>query len=146
MPHPSSTRNQHSSVVSTSWFLTTKRHSSDVQPSYIPIFSLFFEALYPVGVTEVRLCFMHKIAYNSFSVDQIYLKIDSGKCLYAPNTHSEFQPDWSMHTWFLQSVQSDKEEKLEFFTKLCWLIYWKRLERFCSKLEWGLPAWRLTPL
>ena len=34
-----------------------------------------------VGVTEVCLCFMHKIAYNSSNVEQIYPKIDAGICL-----------------------------------------------------------------
>ena len=34
-------------------------------------FSLFPEAAYPIGVTEVWLCFMRKIAYNSLNFDQI---------------------------------------------------------------------------
>ena len=31
--------------------------------------------------TEVRLCFMHKIAYNSLNVEQIHPKIDASICL-----------------------------------------------------------------
>ena len=42
-------------------------------------YSLFLEVVYPVVLTEVRLCFMHKIACNSLNVDQIYPKIiDTG--------------------------------------------------------------------
>ena len=44
-------------------FLTTKRHSSVIQPSCIPIFSLFLEVVYPVGMTEFQFCFMQKISY-----------------------------------------------------------------------------------
>ena len=44
--------------------------------SYIPIFSLFLEAVYPVSVTEFWFCLLHKIAYNSLNVDQIYPVID----------------------------------------------------------------------
>jgi len=32
---------------------------------------LFLEAVQPVGMTEIRLCFMRKITYNSLNVDQI---------------------------------------------------------------------------
>ena len=45
------------------------------------MFGLFLKAVYPVGVTEVCLCFKCKIAYISFNVDQIHLKIDAGICL-----------------------------------------------------------------
>ena len=63
-----------SMIKNYNWFLATKRHSSDVQPTYILIFSLFLKAVYSVGVTEVWLCFMHKITYNSLNVkcDQIW--------------------------------------------------------------------------
>ena len=61
---------------------------------------------------EFRLCFMHKIAYNSLNIDQIYPKVDSNFCLYTPNTYSEFQLDWRMYTRvikiFLQSLQNDE--------------------------------------
>ena len=53
--------------------------------------------VYPVGMTEVQLRFMHKIAYNFLVVDQIYPKFDTGICLCTPNTCAEFQPDWSLH-------------------------------------------------
>jgi len=45
--------------------------------TYIRIFSLFFKVVYPVGVTEVRLYFMYKIAYTSLYVEQIYPQIDT---------------------------------------------------------------------
>ena len=47
----------------------------------VPIFRLLLEAVYPVGMIKVQLCFMRKSAYNSFIVDQIYPKIDTGICL-----------------------------------------------------------------
>jgi len=40
--------------------------------TYIPIFSLFFKVIYPVGEK------VHKIAYNSLNADQIFPKIDCG--------------------------------------------------------------------
>ena len=46
-----------------------------------PIFSLFLEVVYPVGLTEVWLWFLRKIANNSFNGDQIYPKTDAGICL-----------------------------------------------------------------
>jgi len=41
---------------------------------------LVLKAVHPVGVTDVRLCFMHKIAYISLNVEQIYPKINTGIC------------------------------------------------------------------
>ena len=32
---------------------------------------MFLKAIYPVGIKEVRLCLMHKIAFNSSNVEQI---------------------------------------------------------------------------
>ena len=43
--------------------------------SYILIFSLFLEAVYPVGVTEIQLRFMHKIA-DSPQIWYWYLPLD----------------------------------------------------------------------
>jgi len=51
------------------------------KPCYIPIFSLFFKAVYPACSTEVRLCFLCKIGCNSSNSDQIYPKFDTGICL-----------------------------------------------------------------
>ena len=53
----------------------------NLQCSCISTFSLFLKAVYPVGVTEVWLCFMCKITYNSLDVDQIYQLFDTGICL-----------------------------------------------------------------
>jgi len=49
-----------------------------------PIFSLFLKAVYPVVMTEVQLCFMRKIAYNSFIFIGliIYPKFDTSVHLY----------------------------------------------------------------
>jgi len=46
-------------------FLTTKKHPSDVEPSYIPIFRLIQSTAYPVGVSKDCYCFTQMIDYNS---------------------------------------------------------------------------------
>ena len=53
----------------------------------------FLVAVYSVGLTEVGLCIIRKIAYNSWNVEQIYPKIDTGICLYTPNMCTKFQQD-----------------------------------------------------
>ena len=42
-------------------FLTTKRHPSDVEPSYITIFRLIQSVVYPVGVSKDCSCFTQMI-------------------------------------------------------------------------------------
>ena len=64
----------------------------------LPIFSLFLEAVYRVGLTEVQLWFIRKIAYKSFNIDHIYPKIDAGTCLKILNTCAKLQQDRSTHT------------------------------------------------
>ena len=54
-------------------------------PSYIPIFSLFLKAVYPVGMIEFL-----KITHNSLIVNQIYPKCDIGICLYLPHGFPNF--------------------------------------------------------
>ena len=77
-------------------------------------YQISLEVVYPVGVTEVRLCFMCKIAYNSLNVDQINPKSDTGIRLYTLNMCTKFQPDWST---ILQSMQKE-EKKLKKFCKI----------------------------
>jgi len=55
--------------------LTTKRHSSDVYPSYIPIFSLFLEVVFPVGMTEIRFWFMRKHACTFLNLNRFEPKL-----------------------------------------------------------------------
>ena len=45
--------------------LTTKMHPFNVQPSYIPIFSLFQATVYPVGVYKVQSLYMQINICNS---------------------------------------------------------------------------------
>ena len=48
----------------TPFVLTTKRHPSDVEPSYIPIFWLIQSAVYSVGMSKDCFCFAQMIDYN----------------------------------------------------------------------------------
>ena len=45
-------------------YLTTKRHPSDIEPSYIPIFRLIQSAIYPVSRSTDRSLFTWIIIYN----------------------------------------------------------------------------------
>ena len=58
-------------------FLTTKRHPSDVEPSYIPIFRLTQSAVYSIGMSKDRFCFVQMIDYNSKDLERILAKIDA---------------------------------------------------------------------
>ena len=72
-------------------FLTTKRHYSNVQSSYIPIFNLFLKEVYPVGLTKVLRCFLCKITHNSLNVDRIHSKFNTVIYLQIPNKCTKFQ-------------------------------------------------------
>ena len=65
-------------------FLTTERHPSDVELSYIPIFRLTQSAVYPVGVFNDCTCFMQMINYNSKDLVWILTKIDTDNFLWMP--------------------------------------------------------------
>jgi len=78
-------------------FLTTKRHPSDVEPSYIPTFRLIQSAVYPVGVSKDCSCFAQMIDYNFKELVQSLTKIDTNICLLMPYKCTKFQPDRSMH-------------------------------------------------
>ena len=95
-------------------FLTTKRHPSDVEPSYIPIFRLIQSVAYPVGVSKDCSCFTQMIDYNSKDLVRILTKIDTDNHLWTPYKCTKFQLEWSMSfrvTAIFSSVQKDEVEK-----------------------------------
>jgi len=92
-------------------FLTAKRHPSDVEPSYIPIFRLIQSAVYPVGVSKDCSCFMQMIDYNSKDLVRILTKIDTDNCFWMPYKCTKFQLDWMQVTRIFSSVWKDKEER-----------------------------------
>ena len=65
-------------------FITTKRHPSDVVPSYKPTFRLIQSAVYPVGVSKDCSCFAQMIDYNFKELVRILTKIDTNICLLIP--------------------------------------------------------------
>ena len=78
-------------------FLTTKRHPSDVEPSYIPTFRLIQSAVYPVSVSKDCSGFAHTVDYNFKELVRILTKIDTNICLLMPYKCTKFQPDQSTH-------------------------------------------------
>ena len=74
-------------------FLTTKRHLSDVQPNYIPIFSSFQLAVWPVAVSTDCFCFTQIINQNSDDLVRILTKIDTRNRLCIPYKCAKFQSD-----------------------------------------------------
>ena len=53
-------------------FLTTKRHPSDVEPSYIPIFRLIQSAVYPVGRSTDQSLLTRIIVYIYKDLGRIF--------------------------------------------------------------------------
>jgi len=98
-------------------FLTTKRHPSDVESSYISIFRLIQSAVYPVGVSKDCFCFTQMIDYNSKNLVRILTKIDIDNCLWTPYKCTKFQLNWWMSlrvTAIFSSVQKDEEKTWKF--------------------------------
>ena len=63
----------------------------------IAIFSSFLQAVYPVGVTDLRPYSMQIIGHNSVNVLRIPIKLGTEIRHNEPFKFSKFQPDWSMH-------------------------------------------------
>ena len=78
-------------------FLTTKRHPSDVEPSYTPTFRLIQSAVYLVGVFKDCSSFVQMIDYDFKKLVRIPTKINTNICLLMPYKCIKFQPDRSMH-------------------------------------------------
>jgi len=94
-------------------FQTTKRHPSDVEPSYIPIFRSIKSAVYPVGWSTDRSLFTRIIVYNYKDLGRIFTNFGTYIRLWLPCTCAKFQLDWSMHSWVSRVifVFVRKEEK-----------------------------------
>ena len=56
-------------------FLTTKKHPSDVEPSYIPIFRSIQSTVYPVGRSTDRSLFTRIIVYNCKGLGRIFTNL-----------------------------------------------------------------------
>ena len=96
------------------FFQTTKRHSYDGYSIYIAIFNSFHEAVYPVGVTTNRSCFMRIIGHNSQTIHRICTKFDTRIGLWTPFLCTKLQGDRSTCSHFIAifaSVRKHKEEK-----------------------------------
>ena len=79
------------------WFLTTKRHPSNAQSSYIPNSSLFQATAYPVGVSKVRSLYAQINVCISVKLLCVVTKIGARICLYTPYQCTKFQQDQSTH-------------------------------------------------
>ena len=85
----------------TGFLSNTKRHSYDSYSIFIAIFSSFLQAVYPVGVTDLRPYFTQTIGRNSMNVHRIPIKLGTEICLNKPFKCAKFQPDWSTHSCFI---------------------------------------------
>ena len=118
---------------------TTNRHSYDSYSIYIAIFSSFLQAVYHVGVTDLRPYFMQIIGHNSVNVYRIPTKLGAEIRLNEPFQYAKFQPDWSTIPCFMADfAKCAKRRKKN--PKLWLLVYQEWLERFSSNLECGLPT------
>ena len=123
-------------------FITTKRHSSEVEPSYILIFRLIQSVVYPVGASKDCSCFTQTIGYNSKDFVRILTKIGSNNDLWNPTSVPNF--NWigvrvCELQRFLQVCEKTKKIKMKKNLKVCSLISWKHFTRFSSKLKCSLP-------
>ena len=78
-----------------------KRHSYDSYSICIAIFSSFLQAVYPVGVKDLRPYFTQIIGHNSVNVHRIPTKHDTEICFNEPFKCTKFQPDWSTNSRFM---------------------------------------------
>ena len=76
-------------------------HSYANYSIYIAIFSSFREAVYPVGVTDLRSYFTQIIGHNSVNVHRIPTKSCTEIRLNEPCQCAKFQPDWSTNLCFM---------------------------------------------
>ena len=121
-----------------------KPQTHDSYSIYIAIVSSFLQAVYPVGVTDLRPNFTQIIGHNSVNVHRIPTNLGTEIRLNEPFKCAKFQPDWSTNLCFMadfakcvkrRSRRKNEEKKL----KLWPLVSWKWLERISSNLDCGLP-------
>ena len=118
--------------------LTTKRHPSDVEPSYIPIFRLIQSAVYCVGMSKDCTCFTQMIDYNSKDLVRILLKIDTDY-LWMP--YRMYQISAWLENKFASYIDFFKCacKKWGKNSKVCSLISRKNFTQFSSNLVCSLP-------
>ena len=119
-------------------FQTTKRHSYDSYSIYIAIYSSFLQAVYPVGVTDLRPNFTQIIGHNSVNVHRVPTKLGTEIPLNEPFTCAKFQPDWSMHLCFMANFakcakRRNKRKKRRRKTQI--------LAACISEMATPLPRW-----
>ena len=81
-------------------FKPKKRHSHDNYSIYIAISCSFLQAVYPVGVTDLRPYLTQIIGNNSVNVHRIPTKLGTEIRLNEPFTYAKFQPYWSTYLCF----------------------------------------------
>jgi len=64
-------------------------------------FNQFLQAVYPVGVTDLRPLFTRKIKHNSVNLYHILTKLGMEMCFNKPFVCTKFQLDLSMHLNFI---------------------------------------------
>ena len=82
-------------------FKTTTRHSYDGYSIYIALFSSFLQAVYSVGVTDLRPYFTRIIDHNFVNGNRIPTKVGTEIRLNELFKCNEIQPDWSTHSCFM---------------------------------------------
>ena len=65
------------------------------------IFSSFLQAVYPVGVTDLRPYFTQIISHNSVNVHRIPTKLGTAIRRNEPFKCAKVQPDWSTNLCFM---------------------------------------------
>ena len=103
--------------ISLDSFKTTKRHSYDSYSIYMEIFSSFLQAVYPVGVTDLRPYFMQIIGHNSVNVHRIPTKLGTEIRLNEPFKCANVQPDWSTHSCFMADFEKCAKRRRKKKTK-----------------------------
>ena len=91
-----------------------QKYSYDSYSIYIAIFNSFHEAIYPVGVTTNRSCFMRKSVINPEPFIRFPPNVILGFAFGLPFHCVKFQGDRSTHLRFIAiftSVRKDEEER-----------------------------------
>ena len=118
-------------------------HSYDSYHIYIAIHSSFLQAVYPVGVTDLRPYFTRIIGHNSVNGHRISTKLGTVIRLNEPFKCAKLHPDWHTHSCFIadfaKCAKRSRRKKRRKNPKLWPLVSGKRLERFSSNLECRLP-------
>ena len=85
----------------TGFLSNNKKHSYNSYSIYIAIFSSFLQAVYPVGVTDLRPYFTQTIGHNSVNVHRIPTKRGTAIRLKEPFKCTNFHPNWRTYSRFM---------------------------------------------